>query len=177
MLKTPPAFAKATADKPERSLPAGAASRRQVALLPCSRTESTLRASKGLRPFLRLCSGQDWTDPSERLRACFFEHSLSLMLVAFPGACMGSGHENIQQAHIDNLVFSQVMDYLPLHTFRRYVARYQGERYVKPFPCLDQYLVMAFAPLTYRESLRSIRRPIFFATSPTNRSLPVHCPR
>ncbi len=79
--------------------------------------------------------------------------------------------------NIDNLVFSQVMDYLPLHTFRRYVARYQGERYVKPFRCLDQYLVMAFAPLTYRESLRSIRRHIFFATSPTNRSLPIHCPR
>ena len=38
-----------------------------LALLPCSRTESTLRASKGLRPFLRLCSGQDWIDPSERL--------------------------------------------------------------------------------------------------------------
>ena len=38
-----------------------------LAFLPCSRTESTLRASKRLRP----C----WTDPSERLRACFFEHS------------------------------------------------------------------------------------------------------
>ena len=54
------------------------------------------------------------------------------------------------------LVFSQVMDYLPLHTFRRYVARYQGEHYVKQFRCLDQYLVMAFAQLTYRESLRDI---------------------
>ena len=58
--------------------------------------------------------------------------------------------------YIDKLVFSQVMDYLPLHTFRRYVARYQGERYVKQFRCLDQYLVMAFAQLTYRESLRDI---------------------
>lgn len=54
------------------------------------------------------------------------------------------------------LIFSQIMDYLPLHTFRRYVARYQGERYVKEFRCLDQYLVMAFAQLTYRESLRDI---------------------
>jgi hypothetical protein len=54
------------------------------------------------------------------------------------------------------LVFSQIMDYLPLHTFRRYVTRYQGERYVKQFRCLDQYLVMAFAQLTYRESLRDI---------------------
>ncbi len=54
------------------------------------------------------------------------------------------------------LVFSQLMDFLPLHTFRRYVARYHGERYVKQFRCLDQYLVMAFAQLTYRESLRDI---------------------
>ncbi len=54
------------------------------------------------------------------------------------------------------LVFSQIMDYLPLHTFRRYVARYHGERYVKQFRCLDQYFVMAFAQLTYRESLRDI---------------------
>jgi len=54
------------------------------------------------------------------------------------------------------LVFSQVTSYLPLHSFRRYVQRYQGERYVKTFRCLDQYLVMAFAQLTYRESLRDI---------------------
>jgi len=54
------------------------------------------------------------------------------------------------------LVFSQVMDHLPLHTFRRCVVRYQGERYVKWFGCLDQYLVMAFAQLTHRESLRDI---------------------
>lgn len=54
------------------------------------------------------------------------------------------------------LVFSQVMEHLPVHTFRRCVARYQGERYVKRFGCLDQYLVMAFAQLTHRESLRDI---------------------
>ncbi len=54
------------------------------------------------------------------------------------------------------LVFSQLMDHLPLHTFRRHVARYQGERYVKQFSCLDQYLAMAFAQLTYRDSLRDI---------------------
>ena len=57
---------------------------------------------------------------------------------------------------LGKLVFSQVMDHLPLHTFRRCVARYQGERYVKRFRCFDQYLVMAFAQLTYRESLRDI---------------------
>lgn len=54
------------------------------------------------------------------------------------------------------LVFSQVMDHLPLHTLRRCVSRYQGERYVKRFSCLDQYLVMAVAQLTHRESLRDI---------------------
>lgn len=54
------------------------------------------------------------------------------------------------------LVFSQVTDHLPLHTFRRCVDRYQGEHYVKQFSCLDQYLSMAFAQLTYRESLRDI---------------------
>jgi hypothetical protein len=54
------------------------------------------------------------------------------------------------------LVFAQVMDHLPLHTFRRCVARYRGEHKVKRFSCLDQYLCMAFAQLTYRESLRDI---------------------
>lgn len=54
------------------------------------------------------------------------------------------------------LVFSQVMQHLPLTTFRRCVARYSGERKVKSFSCLDQFLCMAFAQLTYRESLRDI---------------------
>jgi hypothetical protein len=54
------------------------------------------------------------------------------------------------------LVFSQVMDHLPLHAFRRCVSRYQGERYVKQFRCLDQLFVMAFGQLTHRESLRDI---------------------
>ncbi len=58
--------------------------------------------------------------------------------------------------HEGQLIFSQVTDHLPMHTFRRHVQRYQGERYVKQFRCLDQYLVMAFAQLTYRESLRDI---------------------
>src|ERR671922_944051 len=53
-------------------------------------------------------------------------------------------------------VFAQLMEHLPLHTFRRCVARYRGERKVKSFSCLDQYLCMAFAQLTYRESLRDI---------------------
>ena len=54
------------------------------------------------------------------------------------------------------LVFAQVMSHLPLTTFRRCVARYRGEHKVKHFSSLDQYLCMAFAQLTYRESLRDI---------------------
>jgi hypothetical protein len=54
------------------------------------------------------------------------------------------------------LVFAQLMQHLPLSTFRRCVARYAGEHKVKSFSCLDQYLCMAFAQLTYRESLRDI---------------------
>ena len=46
------------------------------------------------------------------------------------------------------LVFAQLMDHLPLHTFRRIVKRYDGERKVKTFSCLDQFLCMAFAQLT-----------------------------
>ena len=53
-------------------------------------------------------------------------------------------------------VFSQVMDYLPMHEFRRCVNRYRGNYQVKRFSCWDQYLCMAFAQLTYRESLRDI---------------------
>jgi hypothetical protein len=53
-------------------------------------------------------------------------------------------------------VFSQIMDYLPLHEFRKCVRRYHGHYKVQSFSCLDQYLCMAFAQLTYRESLRDI---------------------
>jgi len=53
-------------------------------------------------------------------------------------------------------VFSQVMDYLPIHEFRSCVNRYRGNYQVKSFSCWDQYLCMAFAQLTYRESLRDI---------------------
>ena len=53
-------------------------------------------------------------------------------------------------------VFSQVMEHLPMKTFRRCVQRYQGNRHIQSFTCLDQFLCMAFAQLTYRESLRDI---------------------
>jgi len=54
------------------------------------------------------------------------------------------------------LPFEQLMDFLPLAEFRRCVARYQGEYKVRGFSCLDQFLCLAFAQLTYRESLRDI---------------------
>jgi len=54
------------------------------------------------------------------------------------------------------LVFALLMQHLPLTTFRRCVVCYSGEYKVKRFSCLDQYLSMAFAQLTYRESLRDI---------------------
>jgi hypothetical protein len=54
------------------------------------------------------------------------------------------------------LVFAQLMQHLPLTTFRRCVGRYRGEHKVQSFSCLDQFLSMAFAQLTFRESLRDI---------------------
>lgn len=54
------------------------------------------------------------------------------------------------------LVFAQLIDHLPMHTFRRSVARYDGDRSVKSFTCQDQYRAMAFGQLTFRESLRDI---------------------
>ena len=53
-------------------------------------------------------------------------------------------------------IFSQIMDFLPLREFRKCIKRYRGNYKVKSFSCLDQFLCMAFAQLTYRESLRDI---------------------
>jgi hypothetical protein len=53
-------------------------------------------------------------------------------------------------------VFSQLISFLPDRGFRRCVARYQGDLRVRGLTCWDQYLAMAFAQLTYRESLRDI---------------------
>ena len=53
-------------------------------------------------------------------------------------------------------VFSQIMDFLPTKKFRRCVDRYNGNYRVRSFTCFDQFLCMAFAQLTYRESLRDI---------------------
>ena len=52
------------------------------------------------------------------------------------------------------IVFAQLMEHLPLHTLRRCIERFDGDRSVKGFSCQDQFRCMAFAQLTYRDSLR-----------------------
>jgi len=53
-------------------------------------------------------------------------------------------------------IFSQVIDFIPRHKFRQCVNRYNGNKGVRTFTCMDQFMCMAFAQLTYRESLRDI---------------------
>ena len=58
--------------------------------------------------------------------------------------------------HVGRTLFAQVMEFLPWTTFRRIVARYGGDHRVRKLPCSEQFRCMAFAQLTYRESLRDI---------------------
>jgi IS4 transposase len=58
--------------------------------------------------------------------------------------------------HAGRMVFSQLMDFLPMHAFRACVQRYRGDYRLRTFFCMDQFYCMAFAQLTYRESLRDI---------------------
>jgi hypothetical protein len=58
--------------------------------------------------------------------------------------------------HSGKMVFSQVMDFLPMYEFTKCVKRYKGNHKVRKFSCLDQFLCMAFAQLTFRESLRDV---------------------
>jgi hypothetical protein len=53
-------------------------------------------------------------------------------------------------------VFAQLFEHIPMNDFRKAVRRYRGEYKVQKFSCLDQFLCMAFAQLTFRESLRDI---------------------
>ena len=57
---------------------------------------------------------------------------------------------------VGKFVFAQLMEFLPWKRFQRLVLKYEGDRYVKHFSCSNQLLCMAFAQLTYRESLRDI---------------------
>jgi len=56
----------------------------------------------------------------------------------------------------ERTVFAQLVDFLPMHTFRRCVQKYHGNYKVRRLSCLDQFLCMAFEQLIYRESLRNI---------------------
>lgn len=56
--------------------------------------------------------------------------------------------------HEGRIIFAQLMDHLPLHSFRRCVDRFGGDRSVRSFSCQDQFRCMAFGQLTYRDSLR-----------------------
>jgi len=58
--------------------------------------------------------------------------------------------------HAGRIVFAQLMDFLPRHEFNRCVRQHHGNRRVRRFSCWDQFLCMAFAQLTFRESLRDI---------------------
>jgi uncharacterized protein DUF4372 len=58
--------------------------------------------------------------------------------------------------HVCKLMFAQGMECAPWHTFRHLVAKYHGDHNVRTFACMDQFLSMAFAQTTSRESLRDI---------------------
>ena len=58
--------------------------------------------------------------------------------------------------YLGKTLFAQIMDFLPWKTFHRIVARYGGDYRARSFSCAEQFRVMAFAQLTYRESLRDI---------------------
>jgi len=58
--------------------------------------------------------------------------------------------------HAGKMVFAQLIEFIPEYEFRKCVARYAGDHRIKNFTCRDQFLCMAFAQLTYRESLRDI---------------------
>jgi hypothetical protein len=79
-------------------------------------------------------------------------------LPRFDGRETGSGSPDGAQWLMNQgrAVFSQLISFLPDREFRRCVERYQGDSRLRGFSCWDQYLSMAFAQLTYRESLRDI---------------------
>lgn len=58
--------------------------------------------------------------------------------------------------HAGRIVFAQLMDHLPAYEFSKRVSRYRGDHKFRGFSCLDQFLCLAFAQLTFRESLRDI---------------------
>jgi len=58
--------------------------------------------------------------------------------------------------NVGKTVFAQILEHLPRYEFNRFVYKYKGNHRIRKFPCYDQFLCLAFAQLTYRESLRDI---------------------
>ncbi len=58
--------------------------------------------------------------------------------------------------NVGKTVFAQMLEHLPRYEFRECVNKYKGNHRIRKFPCYDQFLCLAFAQLTYRESLRDI---------------------
>ena len=67
--------------------------------------------------------------------------------------------------NIGRTVFAQLMDHVPSYEFHKCVTRYRGDGHLRSFSCWDQFLAMAFAQLTYRESLRDIEACLRSMTS------------
>ena len=64
--------------------------------------------------------------------------------------------KEMTHGYLEKPIFAQLMDFLPVYEFHQCVQRYNGHYKIKSFSCWDQFLCMAFAQLTYRESLRDI---------------------
>src|SRR5437773_917489 len=75
--------------------------------------------------------------------------------------------------HVGRTLFAQVMDFLPWTTFQRIVDSYQGDHRVRTLTCAEQFRCMAFAQITYRESLRDIEA--CHSGPPKRRSSCIHC--
>ena len=58
--------------------------------------------------------------------------------------------------NVGKTVFAQILEHLPRHEFNKCVNKYKGNHRIRRFPCYDQFLCLAYAQLTYRESLRDI---------------------
>jgi len=61
----------------------------------------------------------------------------------------------------EQTIFSQLMDLIPYYEFHKCVERYKGKYKIKSFSCWDQFLCMAFAQLTFRESLRASQQKLY----------------
>ena len=66
--------------------------------------------------------------------------------------------------YIGKTLFAHLMDFLPWKTFHRIIDRHDGDRYIKSMTCADQFRVLVFAQLTYRESLRDDQTLAFFVS-------------